>query len=164
MKINEFVEVSFKEGATFIFQVDSNEIVYQCSPFSGKEFVSVNGKLVSESQNYKLKSNHKFMVDGVEYEITFESKDLIKGRNECSLNKEGVLVKLYKLKYIKPPKKPIYHWIPPIILGALAGIGIAQRVLPIWLCIAFGVLAFVLIFISELKSSIENWDCEVVDV
>ncbi|RXF06063.1 hypothetical protein [Pseudoalteromonas sp. PS5] len=164
MKINESVEVSFKEGATFIFQVDSNEIVYKCSPFSGKEFVSVNGKLVSESQNYKMKSSHKFTIDGVEYEVTFESKDLIKGRNECSLNKEGVLVKLYKLKYIKPPKKPIYYWIPPIILGALAGIGIAQGVLPTWLCITFGVLAFALIFISEFKSSIENWDCEVVDV
>ncbi|MEJ6474875.1 hypothetical protein [Pseudoalteromonas piscicida] len=164
MKINEFVEVSLKEGVTFIFQVDSNEVVYKCSHYSGKEFVSVNGKLVCESQNYKLKSNHSFVIDEVEYEINFESKDLIKGHNECSLNKEGELVKLYKLEYIKPPKKPLYYWILPVIFGASAGVGIAEGVLPIWLCVVFGVVALVLIFISELKSGMENWSCEVVEL
>ncbi|ESP90935.1 MULTISPECIES: hypothetical protein [Pseudoalteromonas] len=164
MKINEFVEVSFKKGATFIFKVDSNEIVYKCSPFSGKELVSVNGNLVSESQSYKLKSSHRFVVDGVKYEVNFESKDLINGDNECSLVKEGQLIKLYKLKYIKPPKKPIYYWIPPLVLGALAGVGITQGILPIWLCIVFSVLAFVIVFIFELISNMENWECEVVDV
>jgi hypothetical protein len=165
MILNDNVEVSLQAGAIFKFQVEEAQIIYKCTPFSGKEEILVNGETISQSQNFKLKSQHTFSIDNVEYEVTFESKDLVKGNSECSLKQSGQLLKTYKLKYIKSSNKPpvIYRLIS-LILCVTLGVGISQKAIPIWGAVILGVVALLIIFITTFKANMENWECEAIDV
>jgi hypothetical protein len=164
MRLNDNVDISFREGASFLFEIDDQKITYKCSSVSGKEVVLVNGEIVSQSQNFKLKSNHIFNIESVEYEIEFESKDLLKGNSECSLKKSGSIIKTYKIKYNKPAKPSTIFRIVPLILGVTVGVGISQKFIPVWICVLLGILALLIVFVSTFKSSMEGWECEVSDV
>ena len=165
MILNDNVEVSLKAGAVFTFQLEEGLITYKCSPFSGKEEVLVNGETISQNHNFKLKSHHTFNIDDIEYEITFESKDLIKGNSECSLKKSGHLLKTYKLTHTKSAyKPPAIFRIIFVFIFAMIGVGISQNSIPIWVSVILGFLAILIVFITTFKASMKNWECEVIDV
>jgi hypothetical protein len=163
--LNDNVEVSLKAGAIFRFQLEDAQIIYKCSPFSGKEEILVNDKIISQSQNFKLNSQHAFSIDNADYELTFESKDLVKGNSECSLKRSGQLLKTYKLKYIKSENKPpLVYRIITLLLCVAIGVGISQKLIPIWVSVVLGILALAIIFITTFKANMENWECEAIDV
>jgi len=161
MKLNNNVEVSFRDGAIFRFIIDDNEILYKCSPFSGRETVELNNEMVSETKNFKLRSSHNFTINSNMYEISFESKNLLKGDSECTLKSEGKIIQAYRLQYIKPPKPSVIIRILPIILGLLVGIGISFKLIPFWLSIILFIVAFIAVFVISFMSNIHNWKCEV---
>lgn len=164
MKLNDNVEISFREGASFLFEIDDQQILYKCSPISGKEFILINGETVSQSQNFNLKSNHTFNIKDVEYEIELKITNLAKSNIECSLKKFGNIIKTYKIKNNKTAKPSPIVRTASFILFVISAIGISQKLIPVFACVLLGALAILLVFISTFKSRIGGWECEVTDL
>lgn len=156
MVLNENVEISVQKGMSFRFRDADNEIIYKCSSISEKEKVEVNGRLISEAKNFTTRSNHTFFVDGVEYLIQLVAKSLLKGPYECSLSKNRVVLKTYKLKYIRATRR---FWVRRFssILGIAVGMAYIANF------ITLGVVV-VIIAIGSLVIGVWNkghWACEV---
>ena len=97
-KLQEHSGGGIIKGVWFIFQEEGHTIKVWVSSFSGKEKVYLNNELVSDKRSVGLKSEHDFMIDGVNYSVHFEVKNLIKGKLLCSLVKNKIIIKKLQSK------------------------------------------------------------------
>ena len=88
--------VDYKNGFTFDFMDNENEISVRCSAKSGKEQVFFNGTLVAEKRSYRRKSIIKFTLGSHRYEVEFNVIDMFKGETHCTLIKDDVHIKTIK--------------------------------------------------------------------
>jgi len=85
-----------KLGYKFYFQDGDNQIACFGSYFTGKEEVFINDELVSDKRNQKVASAHLFKHGEDDFKVTFEMRNILTGRLECSLYKNGQFIKSYE--------------------------------------------------------------------
>ncbi|WP_448548950.1 hypothetical protein [Thalassotalea fusca] len=88
--------VTFADGYTFTFHHKGHEIVAYGSAKSGKESLTIDGKLLSEKRSFGRRSTHSFTLDGVNYEIEFYMANMFTGELHCMLIEEGTHVSTQK--------------------------------------------------------------------
>lgn len=75
----------------FEFEVENKILALECSHF-GRETVTLNGHLISESKAMTFSSRHKVSIEGVSYTIELIEKNLFTGNLICNLYKLDELV------------------------------------------------------------------------
>ena len=90
---------SFIRGYWFAFSDGNAEISAGGSAITGIEYIYVNGELVSEKRSLAKTSKHSFVIGDTNYEIVFHVINMLKSTMECSLLKNGEIVKKYKTLY-----------------------------------------------------------------
>ena len=117
--------VSFRKGFSYSYRDNDHDIHLQCSAFSGKEYLYVDDKLVSEKWSFKRKSIHQFTLGDDLYEVELHVVNLLTGETHCTLIKNDVHVKTLKQALKKSrqlTKDKIWWYIPSCFLvGAIAG-------------------------------------------
>jgi hypothetical protein len=116
-------QVTVKNGYWFFFEDDGNKIAMHGSAISGKETIYVNDEVVSETRNYKFKSDHLFEINGVEYNVEFKMKSMLKGELLCSLYRENKLLTTESKAYFQKDNKTIL--LTSLGAGFLVGLTIA---------------------------------------
>ena len=115
-------QISLFKGLTFSFRDGDQIIVLHASNFTGKEQVTVNGTVVSESRGFSRHTHHVFDVNGHAYRIALQSIDLMKGHIECSLFKSDDLMQRYSVRYHRRPSPRSWpRHLFPITAGILIG-------------------------------------------
>ncbi len=95
---------SFKEGIWFVFQHLGFTIVAG-GKINGKEFVYVNGELVSEKRSIKTNSKHHFSYSNSNYSVNFKVNNMFTSNMDCSLICNGEKVKTLNARLIFYPKQ-----------------------------------------------------------
>ncbi len=159
MSIEKPVSISLINGMNFYFEDEGRLILAGGSFISGKEWVYVDGLEVFRKTNMSVSSNHHFEIDGVQYEIKILTSNILRGTFECSLIKNGVLLKKYS-SYFKKGKTSYRLPIVLISLGFLLGILTPLLELPYWSLIPYVVFCFAVILIVDLNSRFKtlSWD------
>ena len=94
-------EASFKKGSWFIHNDGINTIQIWSSNLNGKEKVFLNNELVSEQRSLKMQNSHKFKdKNGHNYEVEFKVINLFKGVLNCSIKKDGLVIKVFKTRFV----------------------------------------------------------------
>lgn len=158
MILNANVGMSLQKGIFFGFVDSDNEIIYKCSSISGKERVEVNGHSVSEAKNYSTRSIHTFEINGVEYRIQLFAKSLLTGPYECSLSKNGSVLKAYQVKHLGPTRKFWVQRLPSIILGVAVGMAYATNFITLATGVIIGLIGSMAIGVWNKG----HWECDVV--
>ncbi len=107
---------SMTTGFWFVFNDANTKIVVNGSAMTGKEYVYVNGKLISEKWSFKQKSRHVFSLGDDHYEVLFYAS-MLTGQVECSLSKNHERVTKYKAPYKHK------HISPLLVFGILFFLG-----------------------------------------
>jgi len=151
-------EIDIPTGYNFKFNIDGIEIKAGGSSFSGKEYVYLNNRLVSETRTHRKNSAHEFTLDGASYKIEFKMLNMIKGTLACSLFKDDILVKQYLAtpRIIKDPGLVIGVVAAGILLFALAD----SFDLPIWV---FGIAFIVAILVAQ-NHAIQHIEIKEVEI
>ena len=87
---------SREKGFWFVFHDGENTIVAEKSLPTGKEYVYINGALLSEKSPAAALSDHPFRHGENQYRIVFNVNDLPAGKMECSFFVNGKRVRAYK--------------------------------------------------------------------
>ena len=85
-----------KLGYKFYFQDGDDQIACFGSYFTGKEEVYVNDELISNKRNQRIHSVHQFNIGDNDFKVMFEMRNILTGRLECSLYKNGQFIKSYE--------------------------------------------------------------------
>jgi len=95
----EKTQSSLTKGLWFVHNDGLNTIKIFGST-TGKEKVYLNEELVSERRSLKLKSEHHFQdKEKNEYEVKFNTINLIKGEMDCLIIKNNEVVKSFKTTF-----------------------------------------------------------------
>jgi uncharacterized membrane protein YraQ (UPF0718 family) len=117
--------VTFRKGFSYNFTDQAHDIRLHCSAFSGKEYLYVDEKRVSEKWSFRRKSIHKFAIGDDLYEVELHVVNLLTGETHCTLIKNDVHVKTLKqaLKKSRQLTKDTIWWYMPacFLVGAIAG-------------------------------------------
>jgi hypothetical protein len=116
-------QVTVRNGYWFFFEDDNNKIAMHGSAISGKETIYVNDEVVSETRNYRFKSEHLFKIKGVKYKVEFKVKNMLKGELVCRLFREDKLLKTETKAYFQKDNKTIL--ITSLATGFITGLVIA---------------------------------------
>lgn len=132
-------QVSLLKGFWFIFQDGDREIAAHGSALTGHEQIFVNKQLVSERRSLSMTSRHQFTLEEDVYEIVFHVPNILTGKMDCSLIKDGALLECFKTSY--KFKFRTAKIIGSTLLGALIGFLSGYFNLPFWplliLCVFF---------------------------
>lgn len=79
-------------GMKTYFDVGDHVIEVFLSSFSGKEVVTVDGKVVAEKRNWRYRSSHEFMLDGARFRVDVTIISLLKGQSRIDLYRNGEYV------------------------------------------------------------------------
>ncbi|MEQ8289954.1 MAG: hypothetical protein RIB78_09535 [Gammaproteobacteria bacterium] len=79
------------------FRFDFNGLSFRAggSPLSGKEYVYVDGELISSQRSISTLSTHEFAIHSDHYRLELEVLDKSKGELACRLYCDDKLVKLF---------------------------------------------------------------------
>ena len=88
--------VTYTEGYTFTFVHQGHEIVAFGSAKSGKETLTIDGKLISKKRSFGRRSVHTFMLNGTAFEVEFYMANMFTGELHCSLIEDGTHVATQK--------------------------------------------------------------------
>ena len=103
------VQLGYTKGLRFTFRDADNVIQAMYYPFSGKETICLNNKIVSMARSYKLGTSHTFRsLNSDQYTVKFEVESLFKGKLKCSLFKNEKLIQEYKVFKTQRKQWPIY--------------------------------------------------------
>ncbi|HSY61702.1 MAG TPA: hypothetical protein VK796_07485 [Cytophaga sp.] len=120
-------EGNVRKGNWFVFQDGTNVIQIWGSNLNGKEKVFLNNVLVSQQRSLKKKSKHDFKdSNGMNYEVSFDVPNLLKGAIECQIKREGIPIKTFKATYAKG-KNVTWQRISIMIIS-LVLVSILQRI------------------------------------
>jgi len=84
------------KGFWFVFHESSAKILASGSPLTGREWIYVNGALISGKRSLRITSKHVFQFAGRSHEIVFYIPKILQGRMECSLYSDGKLSGKYR--------------------------------------------------------------------
>jgi len=126
MPTEEKLQISLKTGISVKFDVESKTVHFWASAISGREQVTVDEAIVSESKSYKTKSLHTFQINESEYSIELEAQDVLKGKSSIKLLKDGAFSQGYSMTWKSPemPKGPSLLYC--ILIGLFIGFGISK--------------------------------------
>ena len=79
-------------GMKTYFDVGDHVIEVYLSSFSGKEVVSVDGRVVSRARNWRYNSKHDFTLDKARYRVEVTIISIMKGRSRIDLYRNGEYV------------------------------------------------------------------------
>ena len=140
-------EASLKNGNWFIHNDGTNIIQVWGSNLNGKEKVYLNNELVSEQRSVKMQSSHNFKDNGGQnYQVRFKTESLLKGSLECTIEKEGTVLKIYKTKYIKGKNFTLKRFLILIVASAIFGFTMANYKLPDFSFIIFLLIVLIIHF------------------
>ncbi|MBW4622178.1 MAG: hypothetical protein KME17_22845 [Cyanosarcina radialis HA8281-LM2] len=158
-KIPKSSQVSLSKGFWFIFRDGEREIAAHGSTITGRERIFVNGELISEKRSLSKRSEHQFTVNENIYKVIFVVPQILQGKMECSLIKDGKCIRAFKTS----PKNSKFRTLDFIILGLIGGVSgflISHFKLPFWL-IFFVIFAVIVIRVSQATKEIVIDDIEV---
>jgi len=142
---------SIKDGFWFVFHDGDITITAGGSSVSGKEYIYINQKLVTEKRSIKKKSEHIIEFNGNKYTIIFHMKKIMTGDLKCSLLKNDTLLKAYQASY---NSKFIYTKFGMYTVGGLVlGIFTSYFNISIWYLIAIG-LVIIYVDMSRVSKNI----------
>lgn len=99
-------EISLSKGIWFIYNDDINSIKYWVSAINGKEKIFLNDKLIKESRNIKMKSEHIINDEkGNQYKVSLQSINLRKGHFECEFSMNNILEKKFVTQFVRKNDK-----------------------------------------------------------
>ncbi|TQV88524.1 hypothetical protein [Aliikangiella coralliicola] len=99
-------KVTIRNGYWFYFMDGEHQIVFHGCGYSGKESVYFDNELVSETRNFRTRSEHSFEQLGQNYSLTFRVTSLIKGEVICELYKNGEFHSDQNKAYLEGMMKP----------------------------------------------------------
>ena len=108
--------VTYTEGYTFTFVHQGHEIVAFGSAKSGKETLTIDGKLISKKRSFGRRSVHTFMLNGTAFEVEFYMANMFTGELHCSLIEDGTHVATQK----KALKKRFLDMCQPAVSSRLS--------------------------------------------
>lgn len=116
-------EASIKKGNWFIYNDGINTIQVWGSNLNGKEKVFLNNELVSEQRSIKMQSGHNFTdKNGQNYEVKFETENLLKGSLKCILKRDDTILRTFKTKYIIGKNFTLKRFLVIILASAIFGV------------------------------------------
>jgi len=137
-------EASFKNGNWFIHNDEINIIQIWGSNFNGKEKIYLNNELVSEQRSLKMQNSHNFKANnGQNYEVTFKTKSRLWGGLECTIKKEGTVLKVFNARYIVGKNYTLKRLLILITASAVFGFTMATYKLPDFTFIIFLLLVLI---------------------
>jgi hypothetical protein len=145
-KIPTSSQVSLSKGFWFIFRDGERQISAHGSAITGQEQIFVNGELISEKRSLSKTSEHQFTVNENIYKVIFFVPQILQGKMECSLIKDGQCIRVFKTSY--KYKFRIVKFLFGLLIGAAIGFLLAFFKLPFWL-IFFVLFAFFAVKISQ---------------
>lgn len=149
MKNNDNIKISAIRRSFIKFYDDDKEIVFYFSPITGKEWVTLDGEVVSEARKYKLISVHEFKEGEDHYLLELDTASLLyQASIECSLFKNQVMLNKYKLWY-GSTEDTTSAWVTGLSVIALILVCLyiyTLELVPNWMLIVFGALAAMQIF------------------
>jgi len=92
---------SLRKGIDLNYQDEGNHIKVWASAISGMEKVYANGKEVSCKRGLSGKSNHIFVINNINYKISFDVDSLTKGPYHCTLYKNGKAIRRKTITFDK---------------------------------------------------------------
>lgn len=143
--------VSISKGFWFVFIDGTDEIIAGGSAFSGKESVYFNKELISQQRSMKKTSRHKFARNTDEYEIVFHVLEIMKGKIECILYKNDIVVKRYKSHV--DHKFNFKTLLKYIALGVVYGLVSSIFNLPVYAAVIF-IIALIIASVAKTMRSI----------
>jgi uncharacterized membrane protein len=145
-KIPTSSQVSLSKGFWFIFRDGEREIAAHGSAISGQERIFVNGELISEKRSLSKTSEHQFTVGNNTYIVMFLVPQILQGKMECSLIKDGRCIQAFRT--YPQHKFKIVRALVALLVGAICGLLLSFFKLPFWLMF-FVVAIYVAIVISQ---------------
>ena len=131
---DENVKMSYISGFEFVFLDNENQIEVLYSGMTGREQVLLNGRVVSQSRNYRLKSSHDFHDAGTDYKVKMELESISSGSFACSFFKDSNLIRTYKLKRIRGENR--FSPVLLFILSIAVALAFSLLDLGIWITLA----------------------------
>ena len=125
-------QASLLKGYWFIFK-DGDRSIAAHGSSTGQEKIFVDGQLVSKKRSFRMTSKHQFYWEKDTYEIVFRISQILKGKMECSLAKDGVLIGCFKTSY--KSKLTVVKLLVYALVGAVIGFIFGYFDLPLWLLV-----------------------------
>ncbi|MFN6134278.1 MAG: hypothetical protein ACK46L_15480 [Synechococcaceae cyanobacterium] len=94
-------QFGFREGMWFVFKDESHALALWLSALTGKEELYVDGELRSSSRAINLSSTHAVEVGSYKYTISLVTRNLRKGKLECTLRRDGAFVHGFSTQWIR---------------------------------------------------------------
>ena len=142
---------SILNGFWFKFEDCEDTIIAGGTSLTGKKYVYVNQKLVSEKRTFKKISEH----ESGKYKIIFETQSILTGTMICSLFVNDQLMKSYKVGFKLNMLKLLLSY---LMAGLCGFLGIYFE-LPLWLiipCLVIALFVFMLFFMPTDDYRIEE--------
>jgi len=118
--------VSMINGYWYYFEVDGLEIAAHSSAFSGKQTIYINDNPVSENGSiFTTINRHLFQHNGKHYKIIFSETNLVHSEVVCKLYVGGKLDSVQTKAYLERGYKGLLRLFKVLIIGSMAGMGIA---------------------------------------
>lgn len=124
-------QASLLKGYWLIFQDNDRVIAAHASTLTGQEKVFVNSQLVSKKMSLGMTSKHQFTWEESTYEVVFRISQILTGKMEFSLVKNGSLIGCFKTSF--KSKATIIKIFGCAICGAVFGFIFGYFNLPTWL-------------------------------
>ena len=138
---DENVKMSYISGFEFVFLDNENQIEVLYSGMTGREQVLLNGRVVSQSRNYRFMSSHLFSDADADYEIELGLESISSASFACSFRKDSKLIRTYKLKHITKESRMSPAW--SYLLSVVVALAISLLDLGFWISLAIAVLAII---------------------
>lgn len=164
-KVPKKTQLSLINGTWFVFEDEGHLIALSLSTFTGKEKIYFDGEIVTEGRNYSMRSVHQFRKNGIDYRLSFLIPKLFRGTIECTLEKDGNILKKIVTKpreKVKPTKLKIVLFLG---LGILLGVVLAyfSHYLKIQLWVMFVFMFVIVYFVSAIRAwrntKVEEIEC-----
>lgn len=124
------LSVSLTEGIECFFDVGEHIIHVWGSAWSGRETVSVDGQVVSDTRNLtRLSACHRFEVDGIAYHAIFKTESILRGhyavelyRGEQLIDSDSGCYPAFKSPLLAGPKRLLLWLVGLFAAGFVFGI------------------------------------------
>ena len=151
-KIPTSFQASLFRGFWFIFRDAEKEIAAHASAINGQEHIFVNGKLISEKRSLSKTSEHQFTVNDNTYTVMFFVPQILQGKMECSLIKDGKCIQAFRT--YPRQKSIIIEALVLLLFGTICVFFISFFKLPLWLIFFVLAINVAMVISHETKNVI----------
>lgn len=136
---NGRIEAGLRKGIRAYFDIDDITIAFWGSPWTGREAVTIDDRVVSSKWSLRFVTEHRFEHGGIRYKIVFRVVSMLRGELHIELYREGELADSDHWCQTKnlgmdprtgrfSTRRAILRIAPYFVLGMLAGSGAAWLV------------------------------------